>query len=174
MMKRQRIVIIGPGRMGLGIALAFALHKFEIKIVDLKSRSPGEYKAVAKKANQELTSNLKLLKRIGYLKGSLEKIVSNISFLHGLKEEHLEGDFVFEAIPEKADLKVALFKRISPYLHPETIVASATSTIDLKTLKTGFLNPGNFLITHWLNPALSSPLLRLPRWTRQIRKRSIG
>jgi 3-hydroxyacyl-CoA dehydrogenase len=98
MMRRQRIVIIGPGRMGLGIALAFALHKFEIKVLDLKSRLPGEYDTVEEKAKQELTSDLKLLKRIGYLKGSLEKIVSNSSFLHGLKEEHLQGDFVFEAI----------------------------------------------------------------------------
>ena len=166
-MKRQRIIIIGPGRMGLGIALAFALHKFEIKILDLKSRLPREYETVEKKAKQELTSDLKLLKRIGYLKGSSERIVSNISFLHGLKEEHLQGDFVFEAIPEKANVKVALFKRISPYLHPETIVASATSTIDLKTLKTGFLNPANLLITHWLNPAFIIPLVEIARaeWT---------
>ena len=163
MVKSEQIVIIGPGRMGLGIALAFALHQFEIKIIDLKARSPEEYEAVKKKAKQELSSNLKFLKRIGYLKDSLEKVASKISLFHGLKEEHLEGDFIFEAIPEKPDLKVALFKRISPYLHQNTIVASTTSTIDLKTLKTGFARPGKLLITHWLNPAFIIPLVEIAR-----------
>jgi 3-hydroxybutyryl-CoA dehydrogenase len=41
------------------------------------------------------------------------------------------------------------------------ILASATSTIDLKTLKKGFIYPDKLLITHWLNPAFIIPLVEI-------------
>ncbi len=158
---RNRIIIIGPGRMGLGIGLAFALKNVQVRIVDGKERLFEEYERVQKNAKEELYSNLKFLKKVGYLKGDLKKVMSNISFSYGINKENLEGDFIFEAIPEKPNLKIELFKKISPYVHRKTILASATSTIDLKTLKRGFIYPDKLLITHWLNPAFIIPLVEI-------------
>jgi 3-hydroxybutyryl-CoA dehydrogenase len=162
-MEREQIIIIGPGRMGVGIALAFALHHFEVKLIDLKPRSTEEYERVGKKAKQDIGSTLSFLKRAGHLEHSPEEIESNISISHTLDKHHFKGGVVFEAIPEKPDLKHALLKKISPYVHKDTIVASTTSTIDLKTLKTGFTHPANLLITHWLNPAFIIPLVEIAR-----------
>jgi 3-hydroxybutyryl-CoA dehydrogenase len=162
-MEREQIVIIGPGRMGIGIALAFALHHFEVNLIDLKPRSAEEYQRVQKKAGQEIGSTLNFLKRTGHLKNSPEVISSRISISHDLDKHHFDGSFVFEAIPERPDLKQALLKTISPHLRQDTIIASTTSTIDLKTLKTGFTRPANLLITHWLNPAFIIPLVEIAR-----------
>jgi 3-hydroxybutyryl-CoA dehydrogenase len=176
-MKNKKIIIIGPGRMGLGIGLAFALKNARVKIVDGKQRSFEEYGRVEKKAKEEISSNLKFLKKAGHLKGGLKKVASNISFSYGLNKENLEGDFIFEAIPEKPDLKIALFKKISPYVHRETILASTTSTININTLKKGFIHPDKLLITHWLNPAFIIPLVEIavsdqtdPRSVEQTKK----
>ena len=162
-MKREQIVVIGPGRMGVGIALAFALHQFEVKLIDLKPRSAEEYQRVRQKAEQDIGSTLKFLRKAGHLKHPAEEIESNISISHDLDKHHFEGSFIFEAIPEKPALKHALLKKISPYLRQDTIIASTTSTIDLKTLKTGFPHPSNLLITHWLNPAFIIPLVEIAR-----------
>jgi 3-hydroxybutyryl-CoA dehydrogenase len=160
-MKNKKIIIIGPGRMGLGIALSFALRNAPVRIIDGKERSFDEYETVERNAKKELYSNLKFLKRVGYLKSDLKKVMSNISFSYEIKEENLEGDFIFEAIPEKPNLKIELYNKISPYVHRETILASTTSTIDIKTLKQGFIHPDKLLITHWLNPAFIIPLVEI-------------
>ncbi|OGP73590.1 MAG: hypothetical protein A2V86_13100 [Deltaproteobacteria bacterium RBG_16_49_23] len=161
MMKNKKIIIIGPGRMGLGIGLAFAFKNAQVKIIDGKQRSFEEYGRVEKKAREELYSNLKFLKKVGYLKGDLKRVISNISFSYGINKENLEGDFIFEAIPEKPDLKIELFKKISPYVHREAVLASTTSTININTLKKGFIHPDKLLITHWLNPAFIIPLVEI-------------
>jgi len=158
---KNRIIIIGPGRMGLGIGLAFALKNVQVRIVDGKERLFEEYERVQKNAKEEVYSNLKFLKRVGYLKGDLKEVVSNISFSCGINKKNLEGDFIFEAGPEKPDFKIELFRKISPYVSRDTILASATSTIDLKTLKKGFIYPDKLLITHWLNPAFIIPLVEI-------------
>jgi len=160
-MKNKKIIIIGPGRMGLGIALSFALRNAPVRIIDGKERSFDEYETVERNAKKELYSNLKFLKKVGYLKSDLKKVMSNISFSYEIKEENLEGDFIFEAIPEKPNLKIELYKKISPYVHREAILASTTSTIDIKTLKQGFIHPDKLLITHWLNPAFIIPLVEI-------------
>ena len=162
-MEREHIFIIGPGRMGVGIALAFALHHFEVNLIDLKARSAEEYERVRKKAEQDVGSMLSFLGRIGRLKNSPEEIGSRISISHDLDKHHFEGSFIFEAIPERPDLKLALLRRISPCLRQDTIIASTTSTIDLKTLKAGLAHPANLLITHWLNPAFIIPLVEIAR-----------
>jgi len=160
-MKNKKIIIIGPGRMGLGIALSFALRNAPVRIIDGKERSFDEYETVERNAKKELYSNLKFLKKVGYLKSDLKKVMSNISFSYEIKEENLKGDFIFEAIPEKPNLKIELYKKISPYVHREAILASTTSTIDIKTLKQGFIHPDKLLITHWLNPAFIIPLVEI-------------
>ena len=158
---RKNIVVIGPGRMGLGIVLAFALNGFRVTIVDGKERTEEAYVTVWKKGKEELRSNVRLLRKIGYLKGSSDNILRRISFSHNLEPEVFKVPFVFEAIPEKPDWKIELFRRVSPWIEKDTILASATSTIDLKTLKLGVKNPERLMITHWLNPAFIIPLVEV-------------
>jgi len=160
-MKSQRVTVIGPGRMGLGIALAFALKGFEVTILDAKERAAEAYETVLGNAKEEIHSNLKLLRKIGYLQTSPKTILSKISFSHRINEESFNVPIIFEAIPEKPNLKVGLFQKISPYISSDVILASATSTIDLKTLKKGFIYPDKLLITHWLNPAFIIPLVEI-------------
>ncbi len=159
--RKERIVVIGPGRMGLGIALAFAMHGFHVAVVDGKERTPEGYEGVRSRAQEEIRSNVKFLRRVGYLKDTITGVLSRISFVHELNRENFEAPFVFEAVPEKPDLKRELFKKISPFLPKDAVVASATSTIDLKTLKKGIALRDRLLITHWLNPAFIVPLVEV-------------
>ena len=159
--EKKSIVVIGPGRMGLGIALAFALNGFQVTLVDAKERTDEAFEAVWKKAQEELRSNVKLLKKIGFLRGPSGEILRKISFTHVLEPKEFRVPFVFEAIPEKPDWKIELFKKVSPFLQKDTILASTTSTIDLKTLKRGLKHPERLMITHWLNPAFIIPLVEV-------------
>jgi 3-hydroxybutyryl-CoA dehydrogenase len=157
----KQITVIGLGRMGLGIALAFALKGFKVTLFDGKERTANAYGEVFKRATEEVHSNLRILRRIGYLRTPSKNILSKISFSYELTLESFNVPFIFEAIPEKPELKIELFRKISPYLHADSILASATSTINLKTLQEGCSHPDKLLITHWLNPAFIIPLVEI-------------
>lgn len=160
-MRRKRITVIGPGRMGVGIALAFALKGFQVTLIDAKERTEEAREAVEKKATEELQSNIRLLKKMGSFQGAPRRVLAHVAFSRALTSEHLHVPFVFEAIPEKPEWKVDLFRKVSPLLGEETLLASTTSTIDLKTLKKGVAHPERLMITHWLNPAFIIPLVEI-------------
>jgi len=158
---KKHITIIGQGRMGTGIALAFATRQYHVNLIDGKNRSDDEYGIVENNTRQTLLSNLQTLKKIDYLQADIEDILTRISLSSVLDRESLDGDVIFEAIPEKPELKIQLFQKISPMIREDVILASTTSTIDLKTLKRGLKNPQKSLITHWLNPAFIIPLVEV-------------
>jgi 3-hydroxybutyryl-CoA dehydrogenase len=157
------VIVIGPGRMGLGIALAFALARLPVRIVDVKERSDKERERMIARSRKELTSTTKLLRRVKYSSLRPASVLSSVTFCSGITRENLAGDYIFEALPEKPKLKIKLFQDISPLISRKAIVASATSTIDIKTMARGLSNPERLLITHWLNPAFVIPVVEIAR-----------
>ncbi|HME43190.1 MAG TPA: 3-hydroxyacyl-CoA dehydrogenase NAD-binding domain-containing protein [Syntrophorhabdales bacterium] len=157
------VIVIGPGRMGLGIALAFALARLPVRIVDVKERNDKERERMIARSREELTSTIKLLRRVKYSSLRPASVLSSVTFCSGITRENLAGDYIFEALPEKPELKIKLFRDISPLISRKAIVASATSTIDIKTMARGLSNPERLLITHWLNPAFIIPLVEIAR-----------
>jgi 3-hydroxybutyryl-CoA dehydrogenase len=159
----KKIIVVGPGRMGLGIALAFALARLPVKIVDVKERSKEEYERLIARSCDELSSTVKLLRKVNYTALRPANVLSSLTFCRGISRENLAGDCIFEALPERPELKVKLFQDISPLIGSKAIVASATSTIDIKTMAKGLRNPERLVITHWLNPAFIIPLVEVAR-----------
>ena len=159
----KNVVVIGPGRMGQGIALAFALRGTPVTLVDVKERPDDGYAEMVGEARRQFVSNMKLLGKVGYTESTSRDVLPLISFRRGIAKEHLRGGCIFEALPEKPDLKIRLFRDISPLISPKTIVASATSTIDIKTMAQGLTHPERLLTTHWLNPAFIIPVVEVAR-----------
>ena len=157
------IIVVGPGRMGLGIALAFALAGLSVKIVDVKERNRKEYERMIARSREELTSTMKLLGKVKHTALRPARVLSSLTFCRGITRENLAGEYIFEALPERPELKIKLFQDISPLINAKAIVASATSTIDIKTMATGLKNPERLVITHWLNPAFIIPLVEIAR-----------
>jgi len=159
------IQILGPGRMGVGLATAVLLSGTgqRVTLIDLKERPPGRERAALDKARQEIASNLALMAELGRTEVGPEELLSGLSLSRDWGEP-LEGEaFIFEALPEKAELKRSLLAELAPRMGPETIVASTTSTLDLGTLARGFPRAGDLIITHWLNPAFIIPLVEVAR-----------
>jgi len=161
--KEKSIVVVGPGRMGLGIALAFALARVPVKIVDVKERSRKEREQLIARAREEMGSTVRLLGKLKYTALRPAAVLSSLTFYSGITRENVAGEYIFEALPERPELKIQLFRDISPLLRSTAIVASATSTIDIKTMARGLANPERLLITHWLNPAFIIPLVEVAR-----------
>lgn len=163
MTETKRIAIVGAGRMGIGIATALLLSDAgcRVALVDVKERKEGEERDALNRARAEIASNLNLLRELGVFEGSADRLVSTIS-MHRVLGEAVSGcDFVFEALPEKPDLKQALITSMEPLLNDDTIISSATSTINLSTFWEVARKPERIVTAHWLNPAFIIPLVEV-------------
>jgi 3-hydroxybutyryl-CoA dehydrogenase len=160
---KKRICIVGPGRMGIGISTAILLSNldYKIELIDLKDREPGREFEVLNRAKYEIESNLNLLKDLGELSVSPNQLIENLFLGRCLEKVAAPCEFVFEALPEKPEIKQRFISGIEPLLNEKTIVASATSTINLDTFWEVAKRPQNIITTHWLNPAFIIPLVEI-------------
>jgi 3-hydroxybutyryl-CoA dehydrogenase len=163
MTKGENVCIVGPGRMGVGISTAILLcnRGYKIKLIDLKDRGPGKEFDALNRAKREIESNLNLLRDLGELSTSPAKLIEDLELSRDVEKRVTECEFIFEALPERPEFKRNFLARIDPLLDEKTIVASATSTINLETLWEAVSRPGNIITTHWLNPAFIIPLVEI-------------
>ena len=154
------VAVLGAGRIGRQIALAFALGGCRVRLVDVKDgRAPGDAERVLAEARAEIARDVGLMVEeavIGEAEstatlGCLEARIG----LDGLGD----CEFVQEALPESVALKRAMLTRLGATIAPGAIVASGSSTISPSHLADAIADPGRFLVAHWLNPAHIIPLV---------------
>ena len=153
--------VLGPGRIGRQIALAFALGGSRVSLVDVKDRPAGGAATVFADARREIRRDLTLMAEEGVIERdeiapALDRIEERIG-LEGL------GDcgYVQEALPEIVDLKRDVLGRVSARVGPQAIIASTSSTISPRHLADAIRGDGRFLVVHWLNPAHIIPLVEV-------------
>jgi 3-hydroxybutyryl-CoA dehydrogenase len=158
------IGIVGAGRMGRGIATAFALAGYPVRLIDLRDRSETDSVALAATIRREIDADIALLERRGLVSADARaEILARVAFVAAADKADALGasDVVFEAVPETLDAKRDAFATIDAHVQPGAIVASTTSTIDAETLAPMLRDAGRFLNAHWLNPAHLIPLVEL-------------
>jgi 3-hydroxybutyryl-CoA dehydrogenase len=74
-------------------------------------------------------------------------------------------DLAIEAATENEEVKKSIFKALTPYLKPETILASNTSSISITRLASASDRPDRFIGLHFMNPV---PLMKLVEIIRGI------
>jgi 3-hydroxybutyryl-CoA dehydrogenase len=155
---------LGAGRMGRGIAHAFAFAGHEVVLIDAKPRDAAATETLRAQAHAEIRASLAALADAGGFDArEIEPVLGRVSFAaHGEAAAALAGiDVLFEGVPEVLEAKRAAFAFAGPFLRADAIVASTTSTM-LSTQLAGFVaRPARFLNCHWLNPAYLIPLVEL-------------
>jgi 3-hydroxybutyryl-CoA dehydrogenase len=158
------IVAIGAGRMGRGIALAFAWAGHEVALVDFKPRSADDWQRLAADAHTEMASSLQMLAELASLPaGTVERVLARIR-VHPLGEAGAvlaDAAFVFECVPETLEAKRDAFARLCAQVGEDAILASTTSTILVTDLVAFVTRPARLINAHWLNPAYVIPLVEM-------------
>lgn len=161
---KATITAIGAGRMGRGMAIAFAYAGHPVRLIDMKPRSVDEFESLKAGVSDELSKTFGMLAGFGMLRD--EEISKLLELVTVHPESECEQslrdvEFVFEGIPEKLEAKRELFAQISPHLREDAILTSTTSTILSDDLQPSVTGPERFLNAHWLNPAFLVPLVEL-------------
>ena len=154
------VAVLGPGRIGRQIALAFAVGGCPVRLVDVKEGRPAaEAERTLADARREIARDLGLMvEEQVVVEAESAAVLGRIETRVGV--DALKGcGFVQEALPESVSLKRAAFARLDGMVDPDAIIASGSSTISPSHLCDAVDRPERFLVAHWLNPAHIIPLV---------------
>ena len=146
----KTICVCGAGTMGSGIAQVSAAAGFETILYELDAD-------ILLKAKDKLHKDLQLL--VERQKISAEKkedILRQLHFTSFIQE--CIADVVIEAIIEKTEIKVSLFKQLAAINSLNTVFTSNTSSLSVTAMAHGIPNPQRVAGLHFFNPA---PLMKL-------------
>ena len=159
-----RFVAVGAGRMGRGIAIAFAYAGYRIALVDLRQRPREAFDALAAEARAEIRGSLDGLARLGALReDQVEPIAARVEIVDaaGAAAALADAELVFEGVPETLEAKREAFALLNRLCRADAILTSTTSSILVTQLAELVDRPARFLNMHWLNPAYVIPVVEL-------------
>jgi 3-hydroxybutyryl-CoA dehydrogenase len=151
-MEIRRVAVVGGGQMGNGIAHVCALAGLDVTLVDVSAEAVG--RAVA-------TIGKNLERQVQ--KGTVEATASSAALARlrtatdpGVAAEGV--DLAIEAIPERAELKHALFAALDGAAPAHAILASNTSSISITEIGGRTRRPERVIGMHFMNPV---PMMQL-------------
>ena len=121
----RKVAVLGAGVMGAQIAAHLVNVKVPVVLFDLAAKE-GPKNGIVTKALDGLRK----------LKPSPIGVAEDLALIQAANyDEHLDQlkgcDLVIEAIAERMDWKLDLYKKIAPFLAPHAIVASNTSGLSI-------------------------------------------
>ena len=152
-MNINKVVVIGSGTMGSGIAAHLCNANIPVVLLDLKTD-------IAEKAKE------KILRSRPPLLFEKDKIKSlKVGNINDDFDNVTDADWIIEAVVERIDIKHDIYKKIFDKRKKNSIVSSNTSTIPLRVLseKSKPEDKKDFCITHFFNPVRYMGLLEIVR-----------
>ena len=154
----RKVGVVGAGQMGRGIAHVVALSGYDVAINDLSNDAYDS-------AVQSITQNLTRQASKGKItEEEKDKALGRISFAESY-EGLSDADLVIEAATEDETVKRKIFVAVCPYLKPDTILATNTSSISITRLAATTDRPERFIGMHFMNPV---PVMELVEMIRGI------
>jgi 3-hydroxybutyryl-CoA dehydrogenase len=154
----KTVGIIGAGQMGAGIAHVAALGGYEVLFHDVSRDRIDEGIATARR---------NMARQVA--KGVLAQADADAALARitpaDTAEAVAKADLVIEAATENEEIKKAIFKGLLPYLGPDTLLASNTSSISITRLASVTDRPEKFIGLHFMNPV---PVMKLVEIIRGI------
>ena len=144
-MSFERVLVVGAGQMGAGIAQVVAASGREVLLHDAV---PGAVDRGLETMRRSLT---KLNEKGG---PAPDEVLARVTPV----DELADADLLIEAIVESADAKKELFRAADAALPPDAVLASNTSSIPITELAAATSRPERVVGMHFFNPV---PMLAL-------------
>jgi enoyl-CoA hydratase/3-hydroxyacyl-CoA dehydrogenase len=157
-----KAAVVGAGTMGGQIAQTIAAAGFPVVLKDIDD-------ALVQAGLDEATNVTR--GQVGKLveKGKLSaeqgeaQIAEIVGRIHGTTsyEQFGDVDFVVEAVPERMDIKQAVFAELDAATPGHAILASNTSSLSITEMGEATLRPQNVIGFHYFYPASIMPLIEI-------------
>lgn len=144
-MKIERVVVVGAGTMGNGIAQVCAQSGYQVSLVDVNEQVlDGARKGIEQSLNR-------LAKKQTISIEDIAKILGRLTFTTTM-DNVANADLVVEAVPEQIELKGKIFKELDRLAPEHCILASNTSSLPITAIAATTKRPQNVVGIHFMNP----------------------
>ncbi|MDA1678594.1 MULTISPECIES: 3-hydroxybutyryl-CoA dehydrogenase [unclassified Bacillus cereus group] len=147
----QKIVVIGAGQMGSGIAQVCAMAGYDVKVQDLKQEQLDRGLAI-------ITKNLARQVEKGRMKEEEKEATLNRLTVTLDLDCVKETDLIIEAAVEKMDIKKKIFANLDEIAPEHAILATNTSSLPITEIAAVTKRPEKVIGMHFMNPV---PVMKL-------------
>ena len=150
-MSIKKVVVIGGGTMGNGIAHVFAMKGFDVFLTEMNDEFYN-------RALRTIQSNLdRQIKKGTISEVDKSNILSKITKVIGIENIPNDANLIIEAIYENKEAKLYIFKQLEQLINSNCIFASNTSSISITELS-AVCRADKFIGMHFMNPV---PVMKL-------------
>lgn len=150
-MKLEKIMVIGSGQMGNGIAQVCAQAGYDVYLNDMKQE-------FAEKGLANIVKNLTRDVEKGRKTEEEKQAVLDRITLSTDKKDAASTQLVIEAAVENFEIKKAIFKELDEIVGEDVILSTNTSSLPITDLAAVVSNPERFIGMHFMNPV---PVMKL-------------
>ena len=152
----SKVGVVGAGTMGQGIAQVCATVGLDVRLHDVSDAQ----RDAALSAIQGRLSRAEQKGRIG--EGESATVMKRIEGV-GALAELAECDLLIEAVPERMELKRAIFAKLVELAGPDALLATNTSSLSVTEIAAASGAPDRVLGLHFFNPVPRMELVELVR-----------
>ncbi|QTD40733.1 3-hydroxybutyryl-CoA dehydrogenase [Sporosarcina sp. Te-1] len=150
-MEIKKVMVIGAGQMGGGIAQVCAQAGYDVKLNDIKEESFARGYAVIGK---NVARNVEKGRMTEEEKGEvLARITKSLDL-----QDASDVDIIIEAAVENMDIKKSIFKQLDEIAPAHAILATNTSSLPITEIAAVTKRPGKVIGMHYMNPV---PVMKL-------------
>ncbi len=152
--KAKKVVVLGAGMMGAGIAYQCAKSGIEVVLKDVDQAAAERGKGYSEKLVAKGVERGKVTQEKG------DALLARITpTTDGAAADG--ADLVIEAVFEDPGVKATVFGEIEPHLADGALLGSNTSTLPITQLAEGVSRPDDFVGLHFFSPVDKMPLLEI-------------
>ncbi|MDD7558238.1 MAG: 3-hydroxybutyryl-CoA dehydrogenase [Porphyromonas somerae] len=147
----MKIVVLGNGTMGAGIAQTMSQKSLEVTMKGRSTESLGRAMARMEKGlNRQVDKGRMTAEDRDAI---LARITTTTDF-----EQVKDADLVIEAVSEEMEVKKEILTHLCSILQPEAIIATNTSSLSITELAAATKRPEKVIGMHFFNPV---PVMKL-------------
>ena len=147
----RKVGVLGAGQMGSGIAQVLAQRETEVVLYDIDD-------AQLAKARAGIAKNLDRLVQKGQLDPSAVSGITGLVSATRRLEDLADCDMTIEAVTEREELKLEIFRKLDAIVKKDAILASNTSSIPITRIAAVTGRPDKVIGMHFMNPV---PVMKL-------------
>ena len=151
----ERIVVIGAGTMGNGIAQTAAVSGYQVIMTDVDKAALERGKAAIEKSVSKLAGK-------GLIDDNQQKAAQEISTTTDIGAA-ANADLVIEAATENPEIKLSLFGELDQIAPKQAVLATNTSSISITRIAGATSRPDRVIGMHFFNPVPLMSLLEVIR-----------
>lgn len=153
-MSNKRILVVGAGNMGAGIAQLCAQQGFEAVIADISLDLSEKAKSRIDKGLQKRVEQGKLAE------ADKNTVLQRISTAGDLRPAG-ESDLVIESVIEDIEIKRKVFAELDSLARPEVILATNTTSLSISAMAEATKRPDKVVQMHFFNPPVIMKLVEI-------------